>query len=161
MEPRIRNDLVVVADSDIRVGPDYLRHLAAALDEPGVSGVTCLYHGVAATGIWAKLSALTINAHFLPNVVLGVTVGLAHPCFGSTLALSRKMLARGGGFRAFVGYLADDYAIGEALRADGGRISIPPYAVAHYCAQMSARELWRQELRWARTIRSIDPGGYA
>jgi ceramide glucosyltransferase len=26
---------------------------------------------------------------------------------------------------------------------------------------MSARELWQHEVRWARTIRSIDPAGYA
>src|SRR5262245_19061230 len=29
------------------------------------------------------------------------------------------------------------------------------------CTQTSLPELWRHELRWARTIRSIDPVGYA
>ena len=29
------------------------------------------------------------------------------------------------------------------------------------CTQTSAREFWRHELRWARTIKSIDPVGYA
>jgi ceramide glucosyltransferase len=47
------------------------------------------------------------------------------------------------------------------LRAHGYNIAIPPFALAHVCTQTSLRELWRHQLRWARTIRSIDPAGYA
>src|SRR5262249_15175635 len=161
MAPRIRHDVVVLADSDMRVNPDYLSRVIAALAEPGIGAVTCLYYGVALTGIWARLCALVINAQFLPSVVVGVALGLARPCFGSTLALRRATLAEIGGFKAVAARLADDYAIGEALRARGREIAIPPFAVAHICTQTSLRELWRHELRWARTVRSIDPSGYA
>jgi ceramide glucosyltransferase len=161
MTPRIRHDGVVLADSDMRVDPDYLCRVIAALAQPGIGAVTCLYYGVAVTGIWARLCALVINAQFLPSVVVGLALGLARPCFGSTLALKRATLAEIGGFKAFADCLADDYAIGEALRARGYKISIPPFAVAHVCTQTSLRELWRHQLRWARTIRSIDPAGYA
>ncbi len=161
MTPRIRHDGVVLADSDMRVDPDYLCRVIAALAQPGIGAVTCLYYGVAVTGIWARLCALVINAQFLPSVVVGLALGLARPCFGSTLALRRATLAEIGGFKAFADCLADDYAIGEALRARGYKISIPPFAVAHVCTQTSLRELWRHQLRWARTIRSIDPAGYA
>jgi ceramide glucosyltransferase len=161
MTPRIRHDVIVLADSDMRVGPDYLSRVIAALAQPGIGAVTCLYYGVAVTGIWARLCALVINAQFLPSVVVGLALGLARPCFGSTLALRRATLAEIGGFKAFADCLADDYAIGEALRACGYKISIPPFAVAHVCTQTSLRELWRHQLRWARTIRSIDPAGYA
>src|SRR5262249_48916739 len=105
--------------------------------------------------------ALVINAQFLPSVVVGLALGLARPCFGSTLALRRATLAEIGGFKPFADCLADDYAMGEALRAHGCKISIPSFAVGHICTQTSLRELWRQQLRWARTIRSIDPAGYA
>jgi ceramide glucosyltransferase len=161
MAPRICHDVVVLADSDMRVGPDYLSRVIAALDEPGVGAVTCLYYGVPVAGTWASLSALAINAHFLPGVVFGLALGLARPCFGSTLALRRETLGEIGGFIAFVDCLADDYAIGAALRARGRTISIPPFAVAHICTEASARDFWRHELRWARTIKSIDPIGYA
>jgi ceramide glucosyltransferase len=93
--------------------------------------------------------------------VLGLALGRARPCFGSTVALRRRTLGEIGGFMAFVDCLADDYAVGAALRARGCTISIPPFAIAHMCTQTSLRELWRHELRWARTIRSIDPAGYA
>jgi ceramide glucosyltransferase len=161
MAPRIRHDVVVLADSDMRVDPDYLSRVTAALDEPGVGAVTCLYYGVPVAGMWSSLSALAINAHFLPGVVFGLALGLARPCFGSTLALRRQTLGEIGGFIAFVDCLADDYAMGAALRARGHTISIPPFAVAHMCTEASARDFWRHELRWARTIKGIDPLGYA
>src|SRR5262249_4473741 len=87
MAPRIRHDVVAAADGDLGVTPDYLSRVIAALAEPGMGAVTCLYYGVDVTGIWARLCALVINAQFLPSVVVGLALGLARPCFGSTLAL--------------------------------------------------------------------------
>src|SRR5262249_22319333 len=98
---------------------------------------------------------------FLPNVIVGLNVGLARPCFGSTIAFRRKALVEIGEFIAVANCLADDHAIGAALRGRGYKISIPPITVGHACAETSALELWQHEVRWARTIRSIDPIGYA
>jgi ceramide glucosyltransferase len=161
MASRIQQDVVVIADSDMRVNPGYLSQVVAALDQPGVSAVTCLYYGVPVAGIWSAFCALAINAHFLPGVTFGLALGLARPCLGSTLALRRQTLGEIGDFMPFVDRLADDYVMGESLRAHGGMISIPPFAIAHMCTQSSPRDFWCHELRWARTIKSIDPVGYA
>jgi ceramide glucosyltransferase len=103
---------------------------------------------------------MAIDYHFLPDVLVGVRLGLARPCFGSTIALRRETLTTIGGFEAFLGYLADDYAMGEAVRAAGMQVAIPPFIVAHSCSEQSAGELLRHELRWARTVRAISPLGY-
>jgi ceramide glucosyltransferase len=161
MTPRIRHEVVILSDSDIRVGPDYLARVLTALQQPRVGAVTCLYHGVAVSGPWSQLGALFINAHFLPSVVLGLASGLAQPCFGSTIALKRSTLDAIGGFAAFADRLDDDYAIGAAVREGGEVVAIPPFTVAHLCSEASLRELWRHELRWARTIRNIAPLGHA
>ena len=34
-------EVVVISDSDVRVRPDYLRHLTAPLRDPEVGAVTC------------------------------------------------------------------------------------------------------------------------
>jgi ceramide glucosyltransferase len=155
------HDVVVVADSDMRVDPGYLSRVVAGLEQPGVGAVTCLYHGLPATSFWARLSALGINAHFLPNVIMGLGLNMAQPCFGSTIAFRRKALVEIGGFMRVADCLADDYAIGAALRAKGYLISVSDVTVGHMCGDMSASELWHHEVRWARTIRSLDPAGYA
>ena len=162
MAPSIRHDIVVLADSDMQVPPDYLVRIVAALQQPGIGLVTCLYHGVPASDrLWPRLSGLAIDTHFLPNVVVGLSLGLARPCFGSTIALRRTTLGDIGGFEAFADFLADDYAIGAAVRAAGLAVAIPPLTIGHSCPENSARALWRHEVRWARTIRSVDPAGYA
>jgi ceramide glucosyltransferase len=157
----IEHDVVVVADSDMRVDPDYLSRVVAALEQRGVGAVTCLYHGLSASGFWAQLAALGINAHFLPNVIMGLGLKLAQPCFGSTIAFNREALVEIGGFIRVANCLADDYAIGAALRARGYRIYVSPITAGHVCGEMSASELWHHEVRWARTVRSLDPVGYA
>jgi ceramide glucosyltransferase len=161
MARHIRHDHIVLADSDIGVEPRYLRRLAGSLAAPGVGAVTCFYHGVAAAGFWSKLSALAVDAHFLPNALVGLATGLAKPCFGSTIALTRETLREIGGFEAFADHLADDYAMGDAVRAVGRRVEVSRMLVAHSCTESSFPDLWRHEVRWARTIRAVDSLGYA
>ena len=161
MIPAARHPFIVLADSDMGAPADYLLRVAAASEEPGVGGVTCLYRGVAVAGFWSKLAALAIDTHFLPNVLIGLRAGIAKPCFGATIAFYRSRLDEIGGFEAFSDTLADDYAIGVALREKGLRIAIPPLLIENSCGESSFAELWRHELRWARTILTVAPLGYA
>ena len=161
MMPLARHDVLVVADSDIKVGPNYLAKLVSELQIPGVGAVTCLYHGIGGAGIWSRLAASAINTHFLPQVITALSFRLAQPCFGATIAIRRETLNRIGGFSDFADYLAEDYAIGEAVRALGEKVTIPPFVVGHVCYERDMASLLDQQLRFARTIRTIDPVGYA
>jgi ceramide glucosyltransferase len=157
---RARHAVLVLSDSDIRVRPDYLRRISQALAEPGVGVVTCPYYGVANAGFWSRMAAMGISYQFLPSVAVGVGLGLATPCMGSTIALRRDTLEAIGGFEAFADVLADDYAIGAAVRATGARSVVAPVLVAHGCAEARLGDLFAHELRWARTIRGVDPAGF-
>jgi ceramide glucosyltransferase len=42
----------------------------------------------------------------------------------------------------------------------GQRVVIPPFTISHACVESSALQLIAHELRWSRTIRSIDPLGH-
>jgi ceramide glucosyltransferase len=159
MLPGARYDTVVLSDSDIVVGPGYLRGITALL-APQVGAVTCLYHGIG-EGIWARLSALDINARFLPQAIIAASLGLEQHCCGATIALRRSMLDRIGGFGAFADMLADDHAIGAAVRSAGYDVVTAPFLVGHRCFESSLRQLFLHKLRGARTIRTIEPIGYA
>jgi len=161
MAPRARHEVVVLSDSDIEVGPTYLGDVVAELAQPGVGAVTCLYHGIAGAGFWSRLSAMSINSYFLPNIVVALRAGLAQPCFGATIALRRETLDDIGGFNTLADSLADDYALGQAVRAAGYEVTIPPFSLGHVCFEQTAGELLRHQMRQSCTIRSIDPVGYA
>ena len=123
--------------------------------------MTCLYRGESAGGAWALLSAMAIDYHFFPSVLLGLRVGRGQPCVGATMAFRAEALAAIGGFAAFAAYLADDHAIGAAVRRTGLRVDVARHVVEHRCLESSARQLVQHELRWARTIRAIDPWCFA
>ncbi len=155
-----KHDVLVVSDSDIAVGPDYLGRVVAALGLPGVGAVTCLYYGRGDAGGWSRLAAQGISYGFLPSVVVGLRLGLAEPCMGSTIALTRATLEAIGGFAAFADILADDHAIGVAVRVPGLHVAVPAFTVAHGCVEPSFTALVRHETRWNVTIRRLDPWGY-
>jgi ceramide glucosyltransferase len=161
MSARIRHDVIVLVDSDIRVAPDHLRRVVAGLDRAGSGAVTCPYFGIPTGSLWSQLAALAIDSHFLPGIMVAARTKLAQPCLGSTIALSRTSLAAIGGFETVANCLADDHELGEALRKRGEQVALLPLAVGHICGEESWRELWRHEVRWALTIRTIDPVGYA
>jgi ceramide glucosyltransferase len=160
MLPKAQHDVLVFADSDVGVGPDYLRNVIGELQKPGVGLVTCVYRGQPDPGFWPRLSAKATNYQFLPGVVTGLALGLARPCFGQTIAMRRETLDRIGGFSQFAHHLAEDHAIGEAVRKIGETVSVPPFTVTHACVETSAVKLIAHELRWSRTIRTIDPAGH-
>ena len=160
MAVQARHELIVLADSDIAVPPDYLRRVLRplVLGEAGV--VTCAYYGTGLTGVWSRLAAMDVSYRFLPSVAVGVSLGLAKPCMGSTIALGRPVLREIGGFEALADRLADDYALGESVRRAGRRSLLAPVLVAHGCAEQGLAELLAHELRWARTVRGVDPAGF-
>jgi ceramide glucosyltransferase len=160
MSRHIEHDTVVLADSDIMVEPDYLARLAASLARPGVGLVSCLYRGAPMAGLWSSLGAMWVDYGFLPNVVTGVKLKMAKPCIGATIALRRATLEAIGGFGPIADQLADDYALGEKVRGLGLEAALADFAVGHAHGETTLGELWRREMRWARTIRSLDLPGY-
>ena len=148
--------------SAIYIGPAVLAAGTGGL--PAVFGMT-MFAGLVEISLAPLLRRL--RALFPPAisgfivVIVGLQLGMARPCFGSTIALRHETLAGIGGFEAFAGYIADDYAIGEAVRAAGMKVAIPSLVLAHSCTERSAVELLRHELRWVRTLRAVAPAGYA
>ncbi|HWY66571.1 MAG TPA: glycosyltransferase, partial [Rhizomicrobium sp.] len=86
MLPAARHGTLVLSDSDIAVGPRWLAQVTQALERPGVGIVTCLYTGEPAQDghkLWSSLAAMGTSYTFLPNAVVGTSLELAAPCFGS------------------------------------------------------------------------------
>jgi len=161
MLPAARHPILVLADSDMRVGPDYLARVTAPLDVPDVGLVTCLYRGIPADGLWSQLGCLHVNHGFLPQAALAGAIGAGDGSFGATIALRRETLDRIGGFAAIEDALADDHALGAAVRRSGGAIVLSSYLVDNIIAEASLGALFRHEMRWARTVRLVAPWGFA
>jgi ceramide glucosyltransferase len=162
MLPHARHDLLVVADSDMRVGPDYLDAIAAAFDDPQVGAATCIYRGEpAGDGIASTLGAMAITEQFAPSALVATAVEPMSYCFGGTMAVRRPVFDAFGGLDALGAQLADDAAMGRFTAELGHRVVLARYVAATVVDEPNVRALLGHELRWARTVRSVRPGGYA
>jgi ceramide glucosyltransferase len=155
-----RHDCLVIADSDIRVGPDYLARVTAPLADPKVGLVTCLYRARPLGGLWSRLGGLFIDDWFVPSVLISHRIGSHDFAFGSTLALRRTELTAIGGFTAIANHLADDYMLGALTRGLGLRTVLSDYVVETIVYESSLHHLLDHELRWMHTIRSLAPLRY-
>ncbi len=152
--------VLLVNDSDISVDPNYLRQTAGVLAESNVGLVTCLYR---ATGdsFPARIEALGISTDFATGVLVARYLGDSGFALGSTMAFRRDDLERIGGFSAIREYLADDFQLGLRIKRLGLQIALSPSVVQTSLGAGGWHEVWKHQVRWARTIRASRPGGYA
>ncbi len=160
LEPRARYDLLVVADGDVKVGPNFLGRMAAALQEPGVGLVSCPYRAGRSDSLGSWLEALTISADFIPSVAVAHYVEGIRFALGAAMAFTRPALAAIGGFAALADYLADDYQLGWQIHQAGFQVKLLPYVVETVNPRLSFRDYLAHQLRWARTYRVCRPLGY-
>ncbi|WP_244816436.1 bacteriohopanetetrol glucosamine biosynthesis glycosyltransferase HpnI [Caballeronia sp. Lep1P3] len=157
---RARHEWLVIADSDISVGPDYLTRVTAPLADARIGLVTCLYRARCVGGFWSRLGGLFIDEWFAPSVDVANLGGYGRFGFGATLALSREMLEQAGGFEALRDCLADDYWLADRVRACGKRTVLSGIVVTTDVIENRFAPLWHRETRWLRTIRSVNPAGF-
>ncbi len=161
MLPWAKHDVLVCSDSDLHLPPDYLDRLVAALEVPETGLVTTLCVGLpTAPGLGARLGAMQISYLFLPGALMGRALG-RQDCLGTTMALRRETLARVGGLQALVRHLADDNVLGQLVRRLGLRVGLADTVPATAVPEPSIGLVWSHELRWARTIRALEPLGFA
>lgn len=155
-----RHEYLVISDSDVRVGPDYLARVVSPLKDSEVGIVTCAYRGTPHTGLWSNLGALFINDWFTPSVRVAAMFGSRSFAFGATIGIRRAVLMSIGGFSAIANQLADDYRLGELTRRIGLKTVLSDVIVETCVDERSLGDLVRHELRWLRTIRAVRPVGY-
>ncbi len=169
--PHARYDFLLINDSDITVGPRYLKRVMASFtQDPGVYPqnprpvglVTALYRGRAHDTLASRLEALGIATDFQAGVLLSKMIeGGLHYGLGSTLAVRREALEHIGGLASLLDYLADDYELGARVAREGYRVELSPEVVETAIAAYGWRGFIDHQLRWARTVRDSRPWGYA
>ena len=154
----VRYPLLIVNDADIRVEPDYLARVTEPLHDPTVGLVTCLYRPQGIT-FASRFEGLGVSTDFAPSALVARLVGVDEFAMGSTLAFRKADLTRIGGFAAIADYLADDYQLGHKIHALGLKCVLSDVIVETSLGG-DWLDVWRHQVRWARTIRVSKFGGY-
>ncbi len=155
-----RHNLLVLSDADIRVGPGYLRSVAAPFRDAKVGAVTSMFTGIPLRALWPELEAISLSTDFMPAVLMARQVEGVRFALGATVAIRREGLAEIGGFEALADEAADDYELGSRAAARGHRVELVDGTVKTWCSLQSLREFFIQRLRWAIMARQARPLGY-
>lgn len=157
--PLAKHPLLLIADSDIRVGTDYLRRVVQPMQDPAVGVVTCLYRSIA-HGWVSTLEALSTTTEFHAGVLTERLLGGMSFALGSTILIRTEALEAIGGFEAIANHLADDFLLGNLPTQHNYKVVLSPYVVDHVLGKNSAIDAIKRQIRWARGIRVSRPWGY-
>jgi ceramide glucosyltransferase len=155
-----QHEILVMADSDIRVTPEMLRVLVAEMHDPAIGLVTCPYRAVPGKSFWSNMEAIGMNTEFLGGVLVARLLSGMDFALGCTLAVRRSALAAAGGLEALQNYLAEDFVMGRLVAESGSRVILSAYIIEHRIGSQSFGANFRHRLRWARSTRRSRPWGY-
>ncbi len=156
-----RYDLLVTADSDVRVPPNYLRSVAAPFHDPQVGAVTTFFKSQVDGSIVASLEALGLIAEFWANgLVACLTEGGLKWGTGATMAVTRQHLASCGGYEAFVNFHSDDYQLAQALITRGLRVEFAYEPVVMVYPSQTLGNFLKHEILWYVRLRRLRPKGH-
>ncbi len=127
-------------------------------DIPGL--VCCFYRLANPTTLAMQWEAIAVNADFWSQVLQSRSLKPLDFALGAVMATRRQHLHEIGGFAPLVDCLADDYQLGNRIARRGHSIALSPVVVECWSAPMGWAEVWKHQLRWARTIRVCQPAPY-
>ncbi len=143
-----RYELLVMADSDVRVRPDFLSRVAAEFEDPKVGLLSCPYRAVAGRSLWSRLEAVGMNTELLGGVLV------------ARVAARKSVLDSMGGFEYLQEFLAEDFVMGNRAAEMGHTVLLSSYLVEHRIGSQSLVQNMKHRLRWARSTRRSRPAGY-
>lgn len=157
LERLASHDVVVVSDADVLAGPGLLRAVVAPLALPSVGLVNCLYRNPRPAHGAQAMEALALNVDFWSQVLQARSLASQDFALGAVMALRRADLLGVGGFRGLVDHLADDFHLGRRIHWRGLGIHLATVVADCIEAEAGAADVWRHQVRWARTIRACRP----
>jgi ceramide glucosyltransferase len=154
------HDLIVMADSDVRVTSEMLRTVAAEFEDPRLGLATCPYRGVPGSSFWSVLEALGLNTEFLSGVLVARMLDGMKFALGPTIVARRHVLAKIGGFDQLKDFLAEDFVMGKLAADAGFGVILSSYVIEHRIGSQTFGSNLRHRLRWCRSTRRSRPWGY-
>lgn len=150
-----QNDLILISDSNIRVRANYLKRVAAHMDQ-SVGVVTAVVAGFAPSGLGGWLETIYLNTFYARGMNIAFHVG--KPCVvGKSMLFRKSQALRFGGVRALGNYIAEDYILGEMMRKLGLRVVLMADPIPQFIGEYSLKDFWLRHLRWGRIRRAQAP----
>lgn len=149
LQAAARHRILVVSDSNVRAGFDYLDEIASHLHDGSVGLVTHLVTGTGGRRLGSRLD----NLHLAAGIAAGTAAAKAMGqdlVTGKSMAMRRADLDAMGGFESVKDVLAEDFALGQRVtRVLGKRVAIASRPVVNVSHDRGVGEFWARYRRWS------------
>jgi ceramide glucosyltransferase len=153
-------DYFVISDSDILVGPDFLRNVIPPLLNAKVGLVTCLYQGIPAPDFWSHMEAIGMSVEMPAGVMVADMVEGMKFALGAAMTVRRDAIEAIGGIRETADFYSDDFVLGNLVAEAGYEVVLSHYKVGHVLSACSLRRTFGDQLRWMKSTRYSRPWGH-
>ena len=160
MRREARYPILVTSDSDVRVGPDYIRSVVQPLRDHDVGLVTCLYRGVTRFGLWAQLEAMGMSVEMTSGVLVANMLEGMRFALGPSMVMRQSTVEKIGGFEKAAQYYADDFVLGSFTAAAGEKVVLSSYVVEHHVLNPAFKGTIAHQQDWATSTRFSRPQGH-
>jgi ceramide glucosyltransferase len=145
-----RYPFILISDSNVTVGRDYLTETMRHTQDPSVGLVSNLIRGVGGRSIGALLENLHLNSFIIGSVsFLDRFIGM--PCvIGKSMLMKKDDLLALGGLEAFKDILAEDFVIGREMQKSGKRVVLSNYLISNVNENWGIRRFLNRHTRWGK-----------
>ena len=154
------HEYLVISDSDVRVGPDYLRNVIAPLANPKIGATTCLYVPIEESTWVQRLQDVGMASDFYPGIFVAKQLDGVKFALGPTIATTRARLQAFGGYDSIENRPADDLLVGRFIAEQGYEVDLLPYTISTVADYQSLNDLFHKRLRWITVMRHMRPWGH-
>ncbi|HKA19399.1 MAG TPA: glycosyltransferase [Blastocatellia bacterium] len=155
-----RGEILFISDSNVRVSPEDIERTVRLFDDPTVGCVSNPFTGLGASTLGSTIESLYLLVYVIPGCVFAQTCGRV--CVvGKSMAIRREVLDAIGGFESFSHVLAEDQAIGLAVKQAGYRVVLAPTIVRNVSIKRTLREALARQIRWNKIRYSFSRRIYA
>jgi ceramide glucosyltransferase len=145
-----RNDILVISDSNTRVGPRYLEEIARIFEDPSVGCVSNPVSGIGERTLGSLMDNLYQSTTAGAGQIAAKQVADQDIVVGKSMALRREDVDALGGFYSVRNVLAEDYVIGRWLtRRMGKRAVIARAPVYNVSQKKSVMTFFKRYIRWS------------
>jgi len=145
-EKYARGEIFFISDANVRIEPHTIAATVASF-RGRVGCVSNLFTGTGASSFGATIESLHLLSFVVPGSVLAAFAEV--PCVvGKSMAISRRALRAIGGFVQFADVLAEDQAIGLAVKNAGFEVIVSPEVARNVVVERTLRRALDRQIRW-------------
>jgi ceramide glucosyltransferase len=147
---KARHPFILISDSNVMVGKDYLREITRHTQDPAVGLVSNVIRGVGGRSIGAILENLHLNSFILGSVSF-LDQFLGMPCvIGKSMLMKKNDLEALGGLEAFKDILAEDFIIGREMHSAGKKVVLSNYLISNVNEYWGIKRFLNRHTRWGK-----------